>query len=89
MKLKNPLNNTCAHCGHVSDKSIPVRNLKDGQVAVITYWGVHESYVGRIVQRNENRLVSVGMGGGHTWQSILSHDSLRVQVLPEGTELVA
>jgi len=75
----------------VSD--IPVCEMQDGWVAVITSWESHTNiYVGRIVQRYKNILVTLGKESGESWTDILNdpdaHPDCRVRILPKGTELV-
>ena len=67
---------------------IEARNLKEGQVAVITQWPV--DYRGLIIIRNGNMLIEVG--GIHAWDgvtesTIIDHTQFRVRVLPKGTRI--
>lgn len=68
---------------------IPVDELQEGQVAVITAWSC-TNYIGRIVQRYQKDLIELGAGGG--WGSLFeggcnSKKLCRVRVLPPGTKL--
>jgi len=47
-------------------REIDVRNLKDGQIGVITKWTTRE-YFGRIVQRMNNSLITIGKSGNNSW----------------------
>lgn len=40
--------------------NIPVTEMKDGQVGIITTWTI-SSYVGRIVQRHGSDLIAIGL----------------------------
>lgn len=68
--------------------------MKDGQVGSITQWSVHKDFVGRVVQRYKNSLISLGMAEGNCWQDIftetanLNNNSLRVRLLKNGEKLV-
>lgn len=86
VKLKNPV---------TLDQ--PAYNLLDGQIAVITRWSVNR-YIGRIVQRYGNNLVSLGRPVAKSWPGFfnegnpVTRDTLgytfRCKVLEPGTELV-
>lgn len=73
-----------------SDGTIPVKDLKDGQLAVITAWGNGKSspYTGRIIQRFKDVLITIGMGSDEAWENLLTnHKSCldcRVRVLKVG-----
>lgn len=42
-------------------------DMKDGDVGVITKWGTNDHYVGRIVQRYRDNIVSIGLEEGCSW----------------------
>ena len=44
---------------------INVKDMKDGEVGIITSWP-YEEYVGRVVQRYENDLLTIGKGWGNS-----------------------
>lgn len=69
--------------------TIPVRELRDGQLGEITEWGeCPSSYCGRIVQGlGELGLVTLGRDKKITWGSPLTSDNFRVRILPNGTRL--
>jgi hypothetical protein len=74
-------------------QEIPVKDLKDGEIAIITEWSASE-YVGRIVQRYGEHLVALGSSRGSSWPeffnedfSIRPLDNLKVRVLPKGTQI--
>lgn len=77
----------------LKDKSKPdvnVTEMKDGDIAVITDWSVGE-YVGQIVQRYGDDLVTVGDNWGHSWSSFFQRNhskQCRVRILESGDELV-
>lgn len=68
-------------------------DMKDGEIAVITVWS-GPNYVGRIVQRYGNNLVSLGMGCSHSWSEAwgidknIFIDGCLVRTLAPGDELV-
>jgi len=70
------------------DNTIPVYDLKDGQIAVIIDWD-YQGYVGRIVQRYEDILVTLGRSNGSAFTTALTNrnEKLRVRVLEPGTLL--
>ena len=69
-------------------EGIPVSMMKDGVIGVIVAWGFAE-YIGRVVQRHGNTLISIGMESNCVWDDIdsLSPDC-RVRVLEKGEKLV-
>ena len=67
------------------ENSIPVSELKDGQIGVITEWN-NNDYIGIIIQRAGIFLFS--LGGLHRWESIPIAKYCRVRVLENGTELI-
>ena len=68
---------------------IPVRNLRDGQIARIVEWDTSpQLYVGRTVQRFRDALITVGESSDRSWNNIAQPDGCRVIVVPDGSELV-
>ena len=68
-------------------KDIPVYEMKDGQIAVITNWGYIPEYVGRIIQRYGNSLISIGMDCGKAWPEFINEkpdNAYRVRLLQPG-----
>jgi hypothetical protein len=51
-------------------KDIVVGKMKDGEVGVIIEWGENKEYVGRVVQRHKNILLSLGRCSGCGWGDI-------------------
>ena len=68
------------------DGTIPVRELRDGQLGEIVEWGAPK-YHGDIVQPRGKELVAVGKPNGESWAHIPQEDNRRVRVLPNGTWL--
>ena len=72
---------------------IPISELMDGRLAIITRWEISPGCEGRIVQRYGNALVSIGMNCGNAWNIWFQsnpgrHDDVcRVKVLEPGTQL--
>lgn len=70
--------------------SIPASQMKDGQVGVITQWGTTPHYIGRIVQRYVNGLITIGRQSGESFSSnVLLHvnQDHRVRLLEPGEKL--
>lgn len=70
------------------DDTIPVRNLRQGQIGVIVKWvstRQSNSYIGLCVQCFEAKLYAIG--SHDYWDPIPSSDDCRVRVLPNGTLL--
>lgn len=64
---------------------IPVRDMRDGQIGMITEWGGAPHHVGKIVQKTSYGLISIG--DIHNWSQIPDTVNNRVQILPPGTQL--
>lgn len=63
------------------DNGIRVHDMKDGQLAVV----ISDQYSGRVVQRYNDYLISVGMGSGSSWTTIfVSGSAMRVRLLEVG-----
>jgi len=80
----------------INDKNagVPVGQMKDGDVAIITKWSGTYSYTGVIVQRYGDYLVSLGKPSGDGWgaffqstSSMLNNGQCMVQILPVGTQI--
>ena len=76
-----------------NDGSIPVRNMRDGQIAEIIQWdGTKE--LGRIVQRVGENLICIGFGYGEVWKNVFGNsafaddDDSRVRILKNGETLI-
>ena len=70
------------------DNSIPVSELKDGQIAVITEWSNGEDYIGLIIQKFMCSLITIGKNHSGGWDKTPTSKDCRVRVLEEGTELI-
>ena len=67
------------------DETIPVREMKDGQIGQITEWGGSTGrYGGTVVQRWGAKIVTLGASGG--WD-LFTGDTYRVRILLDGTRL--
>jgi len=67
---------------------IPVHNMKDGDIGVITSWSMPD-YHGRVVQRYKDNLITLGEQSGQSFPGLLSHPALehtkcRVRLLQPG-----
>lgn len=71
------------------DRSIPVIEMKDGDIGVITKW-TYTSAVGTVVQRYMDILISIGKHSRNSWSSIFpnGNDSCRVRLLEKGEILI-
>jgi hypothetical protein len=74
-------------------QEIPVKDLKDGEIAIITQWSVLH-YIGLIVQRYSVDLVTLGSASSEGWTNLFSRDfstgifaECKVRVLPKGTQI--
>lgn len=70
---------------------VHVKEMKDGEIAVLTQWSAFENYSGRVVVRFDGRLYTLGAISGESWawDRVKTLNNLhRVRILPEGTELV-
>lgn len=65
-----------------------VRNLKDGDIAVIVKWGPHYEYVGRVIQKFGVRIVSIGLPSGQAWDTTPVGNQYTARVLQPGEKLV-
>ena len=70
------------------NNTIAVYHLADGQIAIITEWD-NNVYVGRIIQRYEDILITLGKPNGAAFTTALNilSEKLRVRVLEPGTLL--
>ena len=68
-------------------KGIWVDNMKDGDIGVIVAWP-YSSYLGRIVQRYESGLITIGIPGRNSWVCSTLPDDCRVRLLEKGEMLV-
>lgn len=70
-----------------NDVSVPVTEMKDGDLAVITEWPLKQC-VGRVVQRFNDYLLTVGATSGHGWGQYFYgasvNESCRVRILQPG-----
>jgi hypothetical protein len=68
---------------------VAIAAMQDGDIAIITKWS-DSQYVGRIVQRYDMHLVTLGQPSGQSWtnfRSLAASDQVRVRILPPGTKL--
>lgn len=75
--------------GRKPDETIPVREMADGDIAVVTEWR-DEQCVGWIVTRYKESLVAIGKEGLDGWEGLWSdgkcrlQDKYRVRILQPG-----
>lgn len=69
---------------------INVSDMKDGEIGVITSWP-HEGYVGRVVQRYGNNLLTVGKGWENCFRNHFSNNKkdpeAKVSVFTKGEHI--
>ncbi len=76
------------------ENDIPVKEMKDGDIAIITLWANIKSHpsVGTLVHRYQNILVALGQQSGLSWDGILySPDrqyGCRVRLLKSGDTIL-
>lgn len=75
------------------NNSVCLDVMKDGDVAIIVKWGSVTAYLGKIVQRYENKLVVIGEDSGHSFDTVLTSkfandEDYVVRILQRGEELV-
>lgn len=51
----------------MNNSSIPVCDMQDGDIGMITEWDDRKEYVGRIIQRYGNSFISLGRRYGESW----------------------
>jgi hypothetical protein len=71
---------------------IPISEMNDGDIAVITDWDGRSYHIGTIVQRYGDDLITVSMPLGNGWGCFFKHLKsggfpARVRILPRGTKL--
>jgi len=78
------------------DNSVPVRTLKEAQLAVITTWETDTSVLGKVVTRWGNDLILLGEGRSKSYSTFFTKDesitakdnaNYRVKLLEHGTIL--
>jgi hypothetical protein len=74
-------------------QEIPIKDLKDGEIAVVTQWSVPH-YIGLIVQRYDVHLITLGSASSKGWTEFFIKDfstgqfyNCKVRVLPKGTQI--
>jgi uncharacterized protein (DUF2147 family) len=74
-------------------QEILVKDLKDGEIAVVTQWFVPH-YIGLLVQRYGDHLVTLGSASSKGWTEFFIKDfstgqfyNCKVRVLPKGTQI--
>jgi hypothetical protein len=76
------------------DTSVPVDKMVDGDVAIITAWTKpNPEYVGRIVQRCGDILLTLGGDSSKTWDSIFNASrsylfDCRIRILQKGETII-
>lgn len=72
-----------------NNDSIPVFDMKDGQIGIVTEWGNNNDIVGRIIQRYNDILISLGKLSGSSFPYALKtyDDTLRVRILQKGEQI--
>lgn len=69
------------------DNTIPAIEMEDGDIGIVTKWGVFSETTGRIVQRHGEGLMTIGEVYGQRWDACPKGADTRVRVLEPGTTL--
>lgn len=67
---------------------IPVREMKDGEIGIITQWVELIQHIGNIVQRHGDKLIRLQKGTLDSWDAISTKDECRVRILQKGETLI-
>lgn len=67
---------------------IPVSEMNDGEIGVITMWGVTKHHIGLIVQRYNNSLIALQKPYGNSFTGIAVGSDYRVHILQKGEVLI-
>ncbi len=73
--------------------TIPVGQMQDGEIAIVTKWSNCDGYIGDIVQRYADYLLVVGKPSGKGWgrmfndpsKAFMDNGECMVRILPKGT----
>lgn len=70
--------------------SVPVYDMKDGDIAIIVRWGGMNEYCGRVIQRFDDILITLGAPSGQHFSNICdeSKPNYRVRILLPGTKFI-
>lgn len=71
------------------DRIVHIRDMEDGQIGEIVKWGSIDHYIGRIVQRYRDILVTIGENSDHSFDVAINRggENLMVRLLEPGEEL--
>lgn len=71
------------------DRIVHIRDMKDGQIGEIVKWDNIDHYIGRIVQRHHDILVTIGENSLYSFDEAINHggENLMVRLLEPGEEL--
>jgi len=58
------------------EDSIPLSQMKDGDLGVITHWDILTVYVGEVVQRHGNNLVRIGYPLADSWPDAFKENGI-------------
>lgn len=67
---------------------IPVSEMEDGEIGIITMWGKYLGVIGTVVQLYNNVLISLQKPSGNSWTPIPLSDDCRVRILQKGEVLI-
>lgn len=51
---------------------VNIVEMKDGDIGVIRKWDLHTKYLGRVVQKAENDIISIGMRRDESWWDFMN-----------------
>ena len=70
-----------------TDINVHINKMQDGDIAVITHWGDCDEYIGRVVQRYKDTLISVGRESQERFSEIFTSSTNKecfVRILQPG-----
>lgn len=80
---------TCRAARGVAPEGVPITKMECGDLGEILMWSgnVATPYRGQVVQRNQNRIITIGEPDGKSFSSVLNtapNEGCRVRILRPG-----
>lgn len=72
----------------IAPQTVTPAEMKDGEIGIIRNWSV-SGYIGRIVQKYKNDLITLGMRAEHSFLGTgdIAGKKCQVEILSPGTQL--